>query len=65
MNKTIIKNVYDYLKRNNMRIAYCPNENLGLDGPFKEVDLNEMMEIINETTQEIKLDENMDVMISG
>lgn len=66
-----IKDIYDLFRFNNLRVVYCPNDGLGLDGPFKEVDENEIVEILNgdflsdDLQEESYTLEGVDVMISG
>ena len=66
-----IKDIYDLFRFNNLRIVYCPNDALGLDGPFKEVDENEIVEILNGDfmTNEMQDEgftlDGIDIMISG
>jgi len=66
-----IKDIYDLFRFNNLRIVYCPNDGLGLDGPFKEVDENEIVEILNGDfitndfqDEDFNL-EGIDIMVSG
>jgi len=47
--KTIIE-VINLLISKKMRIVYCSNESLGTSGPFKEVDIEEIMNILEDTT---------------
>jgi len=66
-----IKDIYDLLRFNNLRVVYCPNDGLGLDGPFKEVDEKEIVEILNGDyiTENLQEDayaqEGFDIMVSG
>lgn len=63
-----IKDIYDLFRFNNLRVVYCPNDALGLEGPFKEVEEKEIIEILNgefvtNNTQSIST--GIDIMISG
>jgi hypothetical protein len=66
-----IKDIYDLFRFNNLRVVYCPNDALGLDGPFKEVDEKEIVEILNGDFITDDLQENdfilegVDIMVSG
>lgn len=65
-----IKDIYDLFRFNNLRVVYCPNNALGLDGPFKEVDEKEIVEILNgdfitDDFQENYSLEGVDIMVSG
>lgn len=66
-----MKDIYDLFRFNNLRVVYCPNSALGLDGPFKEVDEKEIVEILNGDFITDELQENdfilegVDIMISG
>lgn len=65
-----IKDIYDLFRFNNLRVVYCPNDALGLDGPFKEVDEKEIVEILNgdfitSDFQEDYILEGVDIMVSG
>jgi len=65
-----IKDIYDLFRFNNLRVVYCPNDGLGLDGPFKEVDEKEIVEILNgdfitNNLQENYILEGVDIMVSG
>jgi len=65
-----IKDIYDLFRFNNLRVVYCPNDGLGLDGPFKEVDEKEIVEILNgdfitDNLQENYILDGIDIMVSG
>lgn len=66
-----IKDIYDLFRFNNLRVVYCPNDGLGLDGPFKEVNESEIVEILNgdfiasDFQEEDFSFEGVDVMVSG
>jgi len=64
-----IKDIYDLFRFNNLRVVYCPNDALGLDGPFKEVDEDEIVDILNgDFRGEVKDDyamEGVDILVSG
>ena len=66
-----IKDIYELFRFNNLRVVYCPNDGLGLDGPFKEVDENEIVEILNGDfiTNDLQDEdfnlEGIDIMVSG
>jgi hypothetical protein len=66
-----IKDIYDLFRFNNLRVVYCPNDGLGLDGPFKEVDEHEIVEILNGDFISHNLEdeefilEGIDIMVSG
>lgn len=64
-----IKDIYDLFRFNNLRVVYCPNDALGLDGPFKEVDENEIVDILNgDFREEVRDDyevEGFDILVSG
>lgn len=34
----IIEDLISYLKKSNIKLVYCPNEALGLSGPFMELE---------------------------
>ncbi len=64
-----IKDIYDLFRFNNLRVVYCPNDALGLDGPFKEVDEEEIVDILNgdfrgEVKDEYAM-EGIDILVSG
>lgn len=70
MKDKTIKDIYDLFRFNNLRVVYCPNDALGLDGPFKEVDENEIVSIMNGDFRAGELENNyefegVDIMISG
>ena len=47
LSRESINNFYDLLFLNNLRIAYCANEQLGLDGPFVEISKDDFLKILN------------------
>ncbi len=64
-----IKDIYDLFRFNNLRVVYCPNDALGLDGPFKEVNEKEIVDILNgdfitEVLDDYEM-EGIDIMVSG
>lgn len=50
MDYKTITEVIKLLYSKKMRVVYCPNESLGTNGPFKEVDIEEIMNILEDTT---------------
>lgn len=70
MKEQSIKDIYDLLRFNNLRVVFCPNDGLGLDGPFKEVNEDEIVDILNgdyhrSDPKEGDFKEGTDLMVSG
>lgn len=70
MKEQSIKDIYDLFRFNNLRVVYCPNDGLGLDGPFKEVNESEIVDILNgdyhrSEPKEGDFEEGLDLMVSG
>ncbi|MFW6281255.1 MAG: hypothetical protein ACOC1O_00460 [bacterium] len=62
-----IKTIYDLFRFNNLRVVYCPNDALGIQGPFKEVKEKEILSILNGEVEPQIMEEiiGMDILISG
>lgn len=70
MKEQSIKDIYDLFRFNNLRVVFCPNDGLGLDGPFKEVNESEIVDILNGDYQrpdpkEGDFEEGTELMVSG
>ena len=64
-----IKEVVLYLKSKNILLVYCPNESLGTDGPFVQLDnfeeINHIINFVEGDRNQEKITREQEILISG